>query len=508
MTGTVAESRRRLVVIGNGMAGSRLVQELRRRDSDGKWHVTVLGDERHPAYNRVLLSNLLAGSATPESLRMALPADSADAVDVRLGVTVTGIDRERRQVRTCGGDAVPYDALVLATGSQPLLPPIAGLRDTGGDLIEGVAVFRTVDDCDRILQLADRATTAVVLGGGLLGLEAARGLAARGLSVELVHAAPFLMERQLDAGAGAVLARTVSGLGVAVRCATTVSEVVAEAPHHDAGIGARPRRLSAVRLTDGTQLPADVLVVACGVRPHTSLAVDSGLAVDRGVVVDDAMRTSDPAIFAIGECAQHAGAVYGLVAPAWEQAAVLAGELTGQVDAGRYRGSRLVTRLKAAGIDLAAMGDTAADVLTADVQQSEVVQFADPFRGIYKKLILRDGKVTGAILLGDTATVGMVTQLFDREAPAPLDRLALLFPGGGPPASQTPALLPDRATVCRCNGVEKQAITACWLAGARSVEAIAERTRATTGCGGCRPTVEGIADWLAAATAEQRSECA
>ena len=337
-----------------------------------------------------------------------------------------------------------------------------------------------------------------MLGGGLLGLEAARGLAGRGLAVELVHREGFLMERQLDGGAAAVLARTVRDLGVQVHVASVAARV-----HGAEGF-------EAIELESGAILAADLLVVACGVVPETALARKCGLDVDRGVVVDDGMRTNDAHIYAIGECAQHAGQVYGLVAPAWEQAEVLAEVLSGERTAARYAGSRLMTRLKAAGVELAAMGEVDVDVASAfDGSDAEVLQFVDPVRGTYKKIVIRDGRITGAILLGDVTTAGTVMQLYDRGSPAPPDRLTLLFAGiGGADATETPARIPDRATICRCNGVTKGAITACWLAGARSTGDVAERTRATTGCGTCRDTVDGLVRWLAASATEPRSDCA
>lgn len=491
-------ARLRLVVVGNGMAGSRFVQELRRRDIDSRWQVTVVGDEPHAAYNRVLLSSVLAGTASPASIRLSAPPRSGEsAVDVITGVAVVDIDRAARTVTTSDGRQLAYDVLVLATGSRAVVPPITGLRRDDGTLINGAAVFRTLDDCDRILELARGADRAVVLGGGLLGLEAARGLAGRGLAIDLVHREPFLMERQLDGGAGAVLARTVGDLGVRVQVDAIATRI------HGAD------SFEAVELNDGQVIPADLLVVACGVVAETALARHSGIEVDRGVVVDDSMRTSDPAIYAIGECAQHAGQVYGLVAPAWEQATVLADVLSGAADAPRYYGSRLVTRLKAAGVELAAMGDVAADVTGSRDGDDEVLQFIDPARGTYKKIVIRDGRIAGAILLGDVTTAAAVMQLFDRGGVAPPDRLTLLFAGlGGSDSSETPARIPDRATICRCNGVTKGSITACWLAGARTTGDVVERTRATTGCGTCRDTVDSIVRWLAASATEERSDCA
>ncbi len=473
----------RLVVVGSGMAGSRLAAELRRRDPSVRLRVTVVGEEPHPPYNRVLLSNVLAGKAAADDIRLA----DGGGVDLRTGVRVTALDRAAKEVALSDGGRLPYDTCVLATGSTAFVPPVAGLVRADGTLLPGAVPFRTLDDCSAILAAADGARRAVVLGGGLLGLEAARGLAGRGLDVEVLHVAGHLMERQLDPRSAGVLARTVRRLGVAVRLGARLTAV--------AGDG----RVEGLVLDDGTTVPADLLVLACGVRPETDLARAAGLAVDRGVLVDDELRSAtDPDVRAIGECAQHDGQVYGLVAPAWEQAAVLADLLTGSDPGARYGGSRQVTRLKAAGVQLAAMGDTHAGD-DPDDPEVEVLSYADPARDTYKKLVIRDGRLVGAILLGDVATVGQVTQLYDRGAPVPGDRLPLLFAGlrGGPEAV-SPTLLPDSATVCHCNGVTKGAITACWLAGSRGVADIAARTRATTGCGTCRDTVCGLVEWLEA----------
>ncbi|MFC4062109.1 FAD-dependent oxidoreductase [Planomonospora corallina] len=457
----------RLVVVGNGMAGARLVSEVRARDKDMK--VTVFGAESWQPYNRVLLSNVVAGSMVPDQVRLLDPAWYADhGVTAMPGVTVTAIDRETQAVVTADGGREPYDVLVLATGSEAVVPPVPGA--------ERAVTFRTLDDCQAILAAARTARGAVVVGGGLLGVEAARGLAGRGLPVTLLHLAGHLMERQLDPEAGLVLAETLTDLGVRTRTGVVVEEI----GEHG------------VRLAGGEEIDGDLVVLACGVRPVTGLAAAAGLEVERGVVVDDEMRTDDPAVFAIGECAQHRGTVYGLVAPAWEQAAVVADLVTGADKTARYRGSRLVTRLKAASVELAAMGETH---LTED--DAEVVRFSHRARGTYRKLVIRDGRLVGAILLGETAAVGTLTQLFDRGAPVPGDRAGLLFPGlAAAPVADSPVRMPDAAKVCQCNNVTKGQIRACWESGARDVEAVAAATRATTGCGGCRDAVEGIVGWL------------
>jgi assimilatory nitrate reductase electron transfer subunit len=460
-----------VVIVGYGMAGARLAAELRARCSDVK--VTAFAAESHRAYNRILLSSLLAGQAREEDLALAEP--SGAGIDVRFGAPVTRIDPARRIVSTVD-DEVRYDVAVLATGSQPILPPVQGLLDEDGALPNGVSLFRTLDDCRRIAASAAAGRSALVLGGGLLGLEAARGLAGRGLAVTVVHAAGHLMERQLDAEAGRVLAGTLRRLGVRTHVEALATERI------DGGL----------RLADGTELTADLLVVACGVRPDTALARDAGLAVNRGVLVDDTMRTSDRHIYAIGDCAEHRGTVYGLVAPAWEQASTVADRLTGRT--AHYAGSRPVTRLKVNGIDLAAMGSI------DDDPDAEVLRFADPSRGTYAKLVIRDDRLTGAVLLGDNPTVGTVVQLFDRGGPVPVDRRTLLLGralgGGDATPADSPALMPDSAVVCRCNTVTKATITDCWRRGARSVGDVAAQSLAGTGCGTCSEAVTGLLAWL------------
>lgn len=467
-----------VVIVGYGMAGARLAAELHARDGDRK--VTVLGAEPHRAYNRIMLSTLLAGKIGEPDVELAEVA--GQGVDVRTGVAVTAIDRAAREVRTADGDRIGYDHLVLATGSRAMVPPLPGLDPPP----DRVVPFRTLDDCRRILAAARGARSALVLGGGLLGLEAARGLAARGLDVTVVHPMGHLMERQLDPPAGAVLAGTLAGLGVRTELAVAATAV--------ATAGDRVR----LDLADGRALTADLLVLSCGVRPDTALAADAGLAVERGVLVDDRLRTSDRRISAIGDCAQHDGVLTGLVAPAWAQARVVAEVLAGADRLTRYRPRPVVTRLKAAGIDLAAMGD-ATDAGPGD----EELTFADPARGTYARLRIRDERLTGAILLGDNPAVGTVVQLFDRGAPVPADRRSLLLGrafGAAPAApAASPALMPDAATVCQCNDVSKGALVACWRSGARTVAELSTATRAATGCGGCRDAVAGIADWLAEA---------
>lgn len=470
------------MVVGHGMVGARFAEEVRRRDPDGeRVSLTVLGAEAHPAYNRVLLSTVLAGGlAAP---MVALPA--ADGVTLHTGVAATALDRAARVVHSADGAEHPYDELVLATGCRAWLPPVDGLVGPDGALAPGVSAFRDLDDCARILAVAAPGARIAVVGGGLLGVEAARGLAGRGVAVTLVHPCTHLMERQLDAGAGEVLAGALRELGVDVRC----------------GVGAKAwAPETGLDCDDGSRIAADAVVVAAGVRAETGLAADAGLAVDRGILVDDRLATDDGRVHAVGDCAQHPHAAAGLVQSGWEQAAVLADLLTGADPAARYRGTRPVTRLKAAGIDLAAVGDVA--------DGDERLHVSDPRRGRYGVLSLRDDRVVGAIMLGLPDAAASVTGLYDSGAPAPQDRLALLLgralPGEAA-ATGDPGGLPGTAVVCRCNTVTKDTLVTAWRDGAHDLEALSRRTRATTGCGSCRDTVCGIRDWLEQAEPPQES---
>lgn len=486
---------RRILVVGNGMAGSRFAEELRQRDSGAdRFAVTVVGDEPHAAYNRVLLTTVVAGKIPPRETRLKPDGWwAARSIDVVTGVEVVAVDTADRTATLDDGRVLEWDELVLATGSTPFVPPMEG--DTG--TAHGVVAFRTLDDCEHITRLADDARTAVVIGGGLLGLEAARALLGRGLAVTVVHPAGFPMERQLDADAGAVLARVVRELGAAL-----VLERFVVARHVPADGQAT------VTLDDGTRLPADVVVVSAGVRPRVDLAQRAGLEVNRGIVVDDRLSTSVPHVHAIGECSEHRGTVPGLVQPGWDQARVLADVLAdsraGVRSQGRrsggaaaYEGTNVLTRLKAHDIDLTSMGIVDVDVHD---DEHEVLAFADPRRGRYAKLVLHSDRLVGAILLGVGDAAGALTQLYDTAAVAPRDRLGLMLgraiTRGGAAETVNLAEMPGHAVICRCNAVTKGAIVGAFRGGCTSLPEIADATRATTGCGSCSSAVEGLCSWL------------
>jgi assimilatory nitrate reductase electron transfer subunit len=463
-----------VVVVGNGMAGSRFVEEL--LDRTGQ-QITVIGDEPDGAYNRVLLSNVLAGHARAEDIQMAGQSwYEQRGVTLHSGVSVTAIDPSVGRIRLSDGNSLDYDTLVLATGSEAVLPPVFS-----GRLPAGVVAFRTLADCAAIDRYLQSSKSAVVVGAGILGLEAARGLAGRGLAVTLVQRGSRLLERQLDAPAGQLLATKVTSLGIDVLAGASVARVLTERG-----------RVSAVVLDNGVVLPSGLLVLCCGVRPRVELARAAGLSVNTGILVDDQLRcVDDPKIFAIGDCSEHRGRTYGLVAPAWEQAKVAAQAVAGLGPT--YRGSSVVTRLKAEGIELASLGES-----VEEAEDDDVICFVDRARGIYQKLVVRDGRISHAILLGDTRPVGLVTQLYDRGAGLPADRAALLVSrrDAVPGAVQSPPELPEQATVCFCNGVTKGAICAAWRDGARTIDDLTATTRATTGCGSCRDVVGDFVEWL------------
>ncbi|UZE51208.1 NAD(P)/FAD-dependent oxidoreductase [Rhodopseudomonas sp. P2A-2r] len=365
-----------LVIIGNGMAAARLVDELA-RCALGRYAIAVIGDEPRLAYNRVLLSSVLAGEATSQEIELRPASWWRDrGVTLKYGAMATGIDMAAREVTMANGKRVAFSKLVIATGSSALRLPVAG-----GDL-PGVHTFRDSGDVDLLLDLAAGKKRVVVVGGGLLGLEAAYGLAKAGASVTLIHLMDRLMERQLDARAAALLKTLVERKGVTILLEANTSKI------HGTD------RVEGVELKDGRRLDADAVIFAAGIRPNATLATEAGIPVNRGIVVDDRMATGSDGVYALGECAEHRGTCYGLVEPAYEQAKVLARHLAGGVAC--YEGSVLATNLKVSGVSVFSAGD----FLGAD--GSEAIVLNDIRRGTYKKLVIADSRLTGAVLVGDT----------------------------------------------------------------------------------------------------------
>jgi nitrite reductase (NADH) large subunit len=479
--------KRKLVVVGNGMAGARVVEEILKR-APGQFDITMFGAEPYGNYNRILLSNVLNGSQSATDIFMN-PLSWYRENDIRLhaGVKATCIDRERKVVigAPLKKDAMaysvnaatepeaaaieePYDNVIIATGSRPFVPPMDGFC---GD---GTFLFRTIDDCARIADCARNNRRAAVIGGGLLGLEAARGLLTHGVEVTVLEAAPQLMIAQLDPEAGDMLRKTIEGMGIKVFCNTITSKIVRT-----------DGRITHLEFKDGSTLETDMVVVSTGIRPITELATASGLTVNRGIVCDDQMRTSDSAIFAVGECVEHRGQLYGLVDPIWEQANVLADVLTGFAPTSEYRGSKLGTKLKVMGVELASMGVTR----PADAGD-EVVVYREPAKGIYKKLIVRGGEIAGAILLGDIEAAGTLLQMFINGTKAPARRADLLFGSPTGVALLKASDLPHNAQICNCNGVsKKQIVDAIENKSCHSVSKVGACTRAGLGCGSCKSLV-------------------
>jgi nitrite reductase (NADH) large subunit len=478
---------RELVVVGNGMAGARAVEEILTRGGGETFRITMFGDEPHGNYNRILLSELLARGADPDG--QLLDEDlflnpwewyRENGITLHAGVRVVRVDRFAHRVYADDGSIVRYDKLVLATGSRSYFPPTEGLWADNKTLTPGVFGFRTLHDTMAMMRYARGKQRAAVIGGGLLGLEAARGLQTHGLAAHVVHAANGLMNQQLDAQAGRVLRRSLERLGITVHTGTRTTAIRRSTD------GA----VTGVTFTDGTTLDVDMVVVTAGIRPNIGLATVSGLETQRGIVVDDQLRSvDDDDIYAVGECVQHRGEVYGLVAPLWEQAVVLADHITGTDPHAAYHGSRLATKLKVAGVDVAAMG-----LKEPERPDDEFVQFSEPGRGIYQTVIIRDGMLVGATLLGDVSKAASLTQAFDRRVPLPEERIRLLFDIGVPSPAVGAAELADEAQVCNCNGVSKGQLVACVRDGQRTVGGVMGATRAGKGCGSCKGLVADIVE--------------
>jgi len=466
--------RRRLVVVGGGMAGMATVEAALAHGTHESWDVTIIGAEPVAPYNRVMLSTLLAGGVGEGQLALRHPQWFADRdVTLRLGVAARHVDTAARVVELADGDTVGYDDLVLATGSRPFLPPVPGIERTG------VHVFRSAADAAGILAAAATAKRAVVIGGGLLGLEAARGLRERGVAVTVVHLADRLMELQLDAPAATLLTRALRALKITVRINARTEAILGE------------DRVEAVALEGGEELPADLVVVAAGIRPEVALARSAGLEVERGVLVDDELRTSAPGVRAVGECVEHRGSVYGLWAPLLEQARAAGASLAGQPAA--FHGATSATTLKVAGIELFCCGRV------TEQDGDEEVLALDTRRGRYRRLLVRDGRLAGAILLGDLGDARALRALLDDDDEVP----AALLDGPAATANAEAEVVDPGLNVCSCQDVTHGEIEhAIRDRGLHTVEQVATSTRASTGCGGCRADVAAILARVRAGSAE------
>ena len=451
----------KLVVVGNGMAGIACVEQILKYQKN--FDITIFGDESHLNYNRILLSSVLAGEKSADEI-VINDADwyRSHGIDLRLGVRVVDVDSTAKTVTGDDGSVTAFDKLLLATGSQPLIPSIEDVKK------DGVFVFRTLDDTRSLLDRVRPGLKAVVIGGGLLGLEAARGLQVQGCDVTVVHLMDTLMERQLDPTGGGYLAAKMNELGITVLLGLSTTAML--------GNG----HVTGVQFKGGHSIPAELVVVAAGIVPNVHLGRQAGLEVKRGIVVNDYMETSHPDIFGVGECVQHNGICYGLVAPLFEQGKVLAATITGNKGP-KYEGSVLSSKLKIMGVELFSAGQ-----VNGNVDGLEVVRYEDATLGIYKKLTLKDGRLTGAILMGDTSDNPRYMDWLRSGTDLTGMRKQLLFPASSGDAGLDVAKMPDSATVCGCNGVSKGDILAAIRdRGVCTLSQLKDATRASTGCGGC-----------------------
>ena len=462
----------RLVVIGNGMAAMRTVEELLKADPDA-YDICIFGAEPQPNYNRIMLSSVLAGDKPFEDILLnPLEWYEQNHIELLVGDPVIKIDRVRREVHGASGRIRPYDRLLVATGSKPFIIPVAGADK------DGVVGFRDISDVEFMLDAASKSQNAVVIGGGLLGLEAANGLMKNGMKVTVVHLLDDLMERQLDPPAAQLLKQSLQQRGLEFKMNAETSAILGD------------KQVKAVAFADGSQLAADLVVMAVGIRPEVKLAKDSGIYTERGIVVSDHMQTYDPRIYAVGECVQHRGQCYGLVAPLFEQAKVCANHLA-RHGVARYEGSITSTRLKVTGIDLFSAGEF------IESEGDETLVLQDPAQGVYKKLVIRDDRIKGAVMYGDTLDGSWYFQLLRETTNIADFRNSLLFGQhdiGDAGHGDTKILSLDDATeVCGCNGVCKgEIIEAIVSKGLFTLDEVRAHTKASSSCGSCTGLVESI----------------
>jgi nitrite reductase (NADH) large subunit len=492
-----ASQRLKLVVIGNGMAGIRAVEELLKLAPD-LYDITVFGAEPHPNYNRILLSPVLSGEQTLEQIVLN-PLDwyAENGIRLHLGKKVVDVNRRQRVVVADDGTQEPYDRLLIATGSYPFILPVPG-KD-----LAGVISYRDIADTQAMIDAATRYRHTVVIGGGLLGLEAANGLAVRGMQVTVVHIAPWLMERQLDKTAADLLQKSLEARGLKFLIGAQTQALI---PDKDG-------RVMAVQFKDGSEVPADLVVMAAGIRPNTTLAEKIGLHCSRGIVVNDTLQTiTDPRIYSVGECAAHRGIAYGLVAPLFEQGKVAATHLA-QFGIGRYTGSQTSTKLKVTGIDLFSAGN-----FTGGPDFEEIVM-SDPYGGVYKKLVIQNDKLVGACMFGDTADGSWYFKLLREGRNIGDIRDKLMFGENnigdvGHEGHSKAATLPDDAEICGCNGVNKGTICkAIKEKGLFTLDEVRKHTKASASCGSCTGLVEQLlmftagGDYSAAPTKKAMCGC-
>jgi nitrite reductase (NADH) large subunit len=467
--------KKKIVLVGNGMAGVNCIEQLLKL-APNSYEITIFGKEPHPNYNRILLSSVLAGDADMKDIVINDWSWYTDNnITLHTGHTVNKIDTERKLVSTDLGITVSYDELILATGSLPFMLPLPGADK------EGVIAFRDIGDCETMMETAKKYKKAVVIGGGLLGLEAARGLLNLNMEVSVVHINEYLMNLQLDRTASMMLQQELEQQGMKFLLKKNSETILGK------------KRVTGLRFTDGSEVDADLIVMAVGIRPNMALAKNSGIEINRGIVVNDFLETSVPFIYSIGECTEHRGVAYGLVAPLYEQGAVLAKRLAG-VSTDGYQGSVVSTKLKVSGVDVFSAGEY------ADKPGTRAVRVQDDFDGIYKKVVIREGKVIGAVLFGDISDGSrLFAMIRNGEDVTGKEKTVLLGDGGGKTKSGVDLVAGMSADeiVCGCNGVSKGAIVqAIQEKGCTSVNDIKACTKASASCGGCKPLVADVLTYV------------
>ncbi|MHB9998631.1 NADPH-nitrite reductase [Bacillus spizizenii] len=461
--------KKQLVLVGNGMAGVRSIEEILSVAKD-EFQITIFGAEPHPNYNRILLSKVLQGDTDIKDITLNdWDWYEENHIQLYTNETVIKVDTENKTIITDADRIQPYDELILATGSVPFILPIPGADK------KGVTAFRDIKDTDTMLAASKQYKKAAVIGGGLLGLEAARGLLNLGMDVSVIHLAPFLMERQLDATAGRLLQNELEKQGMTFLLEKQTEEIVGD------------DRVEGVRFKDGTSIEADLVVMAVGIRPNTQLGAESGIPVNRGIIVNDYMQTEIPHIYAVGECAEHRGIAYGLVAPLYEQAKVLAKHICG-IETKPYEGSILSTQLKVSGVEVFSAGDF------NESDEKKAVKVFDEQDGIYKKIVLRGNQIVGAVLFGDSSEGNRLFAMIQKEADiTETSKISILQPLNQEAGTSITAAMSDDEIICGCNGVSKGVIIqAIQEKGCSSTDEIKACTGASRSCGGCKPLVEEI----------------
>ncbi|MBQ4897312.1 nitrite reductase large subunit NirB [Paenibacillus sp. Marseille-P2973] len=467
--------REKLVVIGNGMAGISAVEQILKLTK--RFDITVFGSEPHPNYNRIMLSYVLEGSKTIDDIVLNdLNWYRENGITLHTGTTVAKIDEQTKEVVTADGMRVPYDKVLIATGSNSFILPIPGSDK------EGVVGFRDIADCNQMLEAAKTCRTAAVIGGGLLGLEAAKGLVQLGMDVTVVHLMEDLMERQLDHQAASMLKSELERQGIKFKMGAQTAELLGDT------------RVSGLRFADDSVLDAEFVVMAVGIKPNVAVAKESGITVNRGIVVDDYMQTSMEGVYSVGECTEHRGTCYGLVAPLFEQGMVLAKHISG-VEAPPYEGSVVSTKLKISGVDVFSTGEF------IDGPEHTVIANKDDWKRTYKKILLKDGVMVGAVLFGDITDSAELQKLIKQKTVMTDELYGTLMGtgccGGGAKKTTSVESMPDEEIVCGCNGVTKGTIVdVITNQGMTTVDEIKACTGATRSCGGCKPMVEQILQYV------------